>query len=264
MSFLTWGFFVWGGALAGILSGLFGVGGGVIIVPLLLMQGIPLQQAVGMSLIYILITSISGSLAHWRQQSMQVRAVLQMGGAAVLASFVGIWLTRQLSAAHHSWLFVAFMLLVLGLFAWRQRIPSELTPVKNQKCLQYETLFILLAGLLAGLFASLFGVGGGFVMVPMLVLWTSMNLHQATATSLGAVFLIALGATLQHLFFGSLQAFEAAYFWPLLAMSLAGLVMAPLGAHLNRQSSEKLLNRGFILLTLLITLYLSYESFRAS
>ena len=79
--------FAGAGISAGILSGLFGVGGGTLVVPLLLMLGIPIHHAVGMSLVYILFASASGSVKHYRLQNIHFQSVIYM----CLAAFCTIW-----------------------------------------------------------------------------------------------------------------------------------------------------------------------------
>lgn len=252
LSPLLWGLALGGGAASGLLAGLFGVGGGTLMVPLLLGLGLPLAEAVALSLVYIFFTSLSGTRTHWQQGSLVPRVAAWMGLSALFSAGAGVWITGWIPAALHLWLFIGFLLLMAALFIWP--LPRQKSSTEGE---QTTAVWVFLGiGLLAGLLASLFGVGGGFVMVPLLVSLSELNIHQATGTSLGAIALISLGTLLQQSLFGSLQQLSATHFLLLLGMSSAGMLAAPWGARLSQRLPQIWLKRGFLSLIGLIVLYL--------
>lgn len=249
------------GLMAGVFAGLFGVGGGTLVVPMLMLQGAGIHQAVAMSLVYILFASFSGSVAYARQGLLEPGTVATMALSASLSVFAGVKLSGQLGQRHLALLFAAFIVLVLGMFAWKQKkgvkqLTGTLRPVSEQK----RRLSLVLTGLLAGLIASLLGVGGGLVMVPLLVLLCSIELKQATAISLAVVCLIALIGVLQHALFGQLYAGLEQLGLNLVLMSVAGMAGAPLGVRLNQKLPEVALRTGFIALCLSVMGYMLYSA----
>lgn len=248
-----------GGMGAGLLSGLFGIGGGTIIVPLFLFLGTPFQQAVPLSLVYILFTSFSGSLVNWRHQRIFFRAVAVMSVVAVLGARVGVELAMVLSAQKLIWGFAAMMLVVLGLFFWRLHYAPE-DASETSKPAYFAWVCI---GLVAGLFSSLFGVGGGFLMVPLLVIFSKIELKQASGTSLASTFFISLGGLLQHFLKGNLTLAVQNHFWTIVLLSGLGLIAAPLGARLNHRLPVRILRAGFILFSLVVMTYMVYKGMKA-
>jgi uncharacterized protein len=252
---------------AGLLSGVFGVGGGTLVVPLLLMLGISIHHAVGMSLVYILFASASGSYKHYQQGNVHFRSAVIMSLAAFCTIFLGVKLGVALPAKTLSYMFSGLMLLVVGLFAYRIRL-TENTPQSQVDASEASTtgtasstaakVGLIATGLIAGLFSSLFGVGGGFVMVPLLVIFAGFKIKQAAGTSLVSIFFIALVGIAQHYYFGSLKAALAANIIPMIAMAGAGIVGAPLGAWCNQKLPASLLQKGFMLFILCIMVYMFF------
>ncbi|HEY9844025.1 MAG: sulfite exporter TauE/SafE family protein [Candidatus Sericytochromatia bacterium] len=246
------------GLAAGVLSGLFGVGGGTLVVPMLMVQGAGIHQAVPLSLVYILFTSLSGSLIYWRQGLLEVRTVVLMSLSAILTIYAGVNLNQSFSQSQLAWLFAAFMALILSMFAWKER--QKLAEVRPVATGRKRWLYVIFTGLLAGLIASLLGVGGGLIMVPLLILLCGEDLRQATGTSLAAVFLIAIIGLVQHTLFGQLASALGHFGINLLLMSAAGMAGAPLGVWLNRKLPDKLLRLGFISLCLTVMGYMIWKA----
>ncbi len=250
--------FVGSGLSAGVLSGLFGVGGGTLVVPLLLLLGIPIHHAVGMSLVYIVFASASGSVKHYRQDNIHLASALWMSAAAFFTSFVGVKIGVALPAQWLSFLFSGLMLLVLGIFAYRLHLEKKQGQQTWEPDFKPPLTGLMTTGLIAGVFSSLFGVGGGFVMVPLLVILARFNLKKAAGTSLVAIFFIGLTGILQHYLFGDLKAALHDHLWPMVAMALAGVVGAPLGAMLNHKLPARWLHLGFMAFILAITVYMFF------
>jgi uncharacterized membrane protein YfcA len=170
------------GVVIGLLGSLLGVGGGIFMVPLLLLGGLvgTAQEATGTSIVGVMATGISGSIGYFlrRQNPWQISLALVPG--ALGGSYLGAFLTGKISSGALALAFGLFLLypaivLLLG------KEPKELVKAHEQR--NFSLLLALLVGVLAGTANSLFGIGGGVIMVPAL-LWLGYPMIQAVAASL--------------------------------------------------------------------------------
>jgi uncharacterized membrane protein YfcA len=214
------------GAAVGFLSGMFGVGGGFMLTPLLMFSGIPPAIAVATGANQIVASSVSGALVQWRRGNVDLRMglVLILGG--VVGSLVGVLLVKLLSQVGQADLiitltYVAFLgvigalMLVESIRAIRRaragkpaapRKPGQHNwihglPLKMRfphSRLYISTIPPLVIGALVGLLASFLGVGGGFVMVPAMIYLLRMPTNVVIGTSLFQIIFIAAVATLLH------------------------------------------------------------------
>lgn len=185
------------GALAGIASGLFGVGGGILMVPaaLYLVPGVDFHEAKAVSLMVIVGSAGVGIWTHHRHRSVDVRkgALLALGGFGGAAlSVLGVERVDDVALA-------AAFGIVLALTG--ARLAFAATPKPRDLSPRAQTLYLLALGLVSGLLSGAFGVGGGIVMVPGMV-FAGIGMHLAVGTSLVAVLGNAVGGTLSHLALG--------------------------------------------------------------
>ncbi len=183
------------GAAAGVFAGLFGIGGGIIIVPaLILLAGFPLVKATGTSLAAILLpVGILGVIAYYRAKVIDIRASVLIAAGLLTSVVAGAWLANRLPVDVMRKLFAVFCLYVGWNFidpvrrfrTWRGSAvaagpESETDPHPSPVAL-------LGVGLLAGVMAGMFGIGGGNIIVPMLTMVLHYPAKRAIATSLGAI-----------------------------------------------------------------------------
>ena len=212
------------GALVGVLSGLFGVGGGFLITPLLFLVGIPPAVAVATSANQIVASSFSALLAHLRRRNVDLwmGTVLLMGG--LLGSSLGVMLFNTLRALGLAdlavqLLYVAFLGSV-GLLMLREslgallRARSGAPPARRRRhnwvhALPFKSRFRvsglyisvvppLGVGLFVGLLAGVMGVGGGFILVPAMIYLLGMPTRVVIGTSLFQITVVAAFATMLH------------------------------------------------------------------
>lgn len=183
------------GLLAGILSGMFGVGGGTVIVPMLvLLLGFDQRRAAGTSLGAIVLTAPVGVVAYALNGSVDWLAGLILAAGAVVGAQIGTWLLPRVSQTALRWAFVAFLLgVIVSLFLV---IPSR-ESVLELSWLSITGLVIL--GVVTGTVAGLIGVGGGIVVVPTLMLAFGMSDLTARGTSLLMMIPTALSGTAGNL-----------------------------------------------------------------
>jgi uncharacterized membrane protein YfcA len=238
------------GCFAGVVAGLLGVGGGLIIVPILAglfhLQGFSpahlMQLAVGTSLATIVFTSLSSSWAHQRRGAVNWPIVVQLSlgiaGGGWLGGVLAVWLGGLALAG----LFGVFELLVAAQMVFGRK-PAAHRGVPG-------ALRNALAGAAIGAVSALLGIGGGSLTVPWLA-WHNVDMRQAVATSAACGFPIALVGALGFVLVGwqqaDLPAGSTGYvYWPAAAMiSLASVAGAPLGALLAHRLAQQQLRKVF-------------------
>lgn len=182
------------GVLGGFFSGLFGVGGGIILVPLLiLVLGYGQKLASGTSLAVIVPTAIAGTVSYAATGSVDWVAGACLGAGAIGGSLVGTWLLHRLHVVLLRWLFIVFLIVVAVqmVFTVPERdLGLEMTP----------TLALLLVGVgfIVGVLSGLLGVGGGVIVVPVLILVFGVSDLIAKGTSLLMMIPTALTGTIAN------------------------------------------------------------------
>jgi hypothetical protein len=175
-----WGALIVVGLLGGLLSGAFGVGGGIVMVPLLIyLAKMDQRRASATSLAAILPTSIAGAIGYLARGEANLGIALFVAVGGVVGSWIGTWLLRRLPIPVLRWLFVGLLLVVAA------RMLTTATVTGSAIVLDARTALSLIGvGLIMGLAAGLFGIGGGLVVVPALVLLLGMGDLLAKGTSL--------------------------------------------------------------------------------
>ena len=247
------------GAAAGLMAGLLGVGGGIIIVPVLAwlfaQHGFAseslMHYAVGTSLAVIIPTSLSSTLSHQRLGSVQWPVARRMMAGILPGALLGSWLATQMSSAHLGQFFGAFMLLIAVKFI------VGIRPASNHALPGSFGLGV--AGSVIGLVSALLGIGGGSMSVPFL-LWCKQNIRIAVGTSAALGLPIAVAGTAGFVINGLASAGQPGLnsgfvYWPAVAgVVLPSVALAPVGARLAHQLPQQTLQRVFALLLIIIGL----------
>lgn len=167
------------GLVAGAASGMFGVGGGIVVVPaLVLLAHLPFRESVAASLLFITLTSPIAIWRHWRGGNVEFRNGLLLGVSGLVGIAAAHLLEPHLTDAQ---LALGFA----GLLVWSARhLAYGQLPERRRD----SRLLLLGIGVFSGFVAKLFGIGGGIVVVPALV-FTGVDVHVAVGTSLLVVFL---------------------------------------------------------------------------
>ena len=257
------------GGLVGVLSGMFGVGGGFLMTPLLFFIGIPPAVAVATGANQIVASSVSGALAHLRRRTVDLRmgTVLLVGGLA--GSALGIQIFNVLRARGQVDLLVQLcyvlflgvigaLMLVEGLRAlgrvrraaparrrhhgWMHALPLKMR--FRASGLYLSVLPPLGVGLVVGVLVAIMGVGGGFIMVPAMIYLLGMPTKVVIGTSLFQIVFVTAFATLLHAVTNQTVDVLLA-----LLLLLGGVVGAQFGARLGTRLGAEQLR---ILLALLV------------
>ena len=165
-------------ALIGLSLGLLGGGGSILTVPILVyVLGFEAKEAIAASLVVVGATSLFGALGHWRAGRVRPRTALAFGLVAMLGAFAGARLAGLLSGTLQLAVFAVVMLAAaVSIFRGRAEGDESAPP--------RPLPLIVLAGLAVGVLTGVVGVGGGFLIVPALVLLARLPMKQAVGTSL--------------------------------------------------------------------------------
>ncbi|BCG47616.1 Uncharacterized UPF0721 integral membrane protein [Citrifermentans bremense] len=247
-----WLLYVALGAFAGVLAGLLGVGGGLVIVPVLTFiftaQHMPeahiLHLALGTSLASIMFTSVSSLRAHHRRGAVEWTVVRRISAGILVGTFAGSWVASQLSTGFLKGFFVVFLYYVAL---------QMLLNIKPKPHRQLPGLAAMsgVGGVIGGV-SSLVGIGGGTMTVPFLV-WCNVAIQRAIGTSSAVGFPIALAGAAGYLVNGlsaELPQYSLGFVYlPALAgISATSMMTAPLGAKLAHTLPIDLLKKIFALL----------------
>ena len=238
------------GLCTGFLAGLLGLGGGMLMVPILTIiltaRAYPaeytVKMAVATSLATICFTSLSSVRAHHRRGAVLWPVAIVLAPGILVGSFAGSQLASALPARTLSLLFALFVTFsATQMLLNRKPAPTRTLPGR---------LGMFAAGNAIGILSSLVGAGGAFISVPFMT-WCNVRIHNAVATSAALGFPIALAGTLGYLLAGwnlpqmPLGAIGYLY-WPgLLVLSIASMCTAPLGARVAHNMDIAPLKRAF-------------------
>ncbi len=224
------------GAVVGALSGFFGIGGGVIIVPVLLFSGYTAAEAVATSLLFVVGTSLAGAKRHTSLGNVSWTTGLLIGLTGAVTAQLSSRLVLAFSGTS-DWLLNVFYLAILSYFA-----VTLLKKTSKRRPKENTTVAAGVIGAIAGLLSALLGIGGGFIIVPLLVSWLGYSTHRAVGTSLAAVLFIAFGGLVSYLPSLTLDFLVPA------ALILGAFIGAPLGATVTSRYREKEISRRLALL----------------
>ena len=243
-------FFI-GGVLAGIIAGLLGVGGGIIIVPMLVFFGKLPVNAVATSSLAIVITSISGSFQNWREGNLNFKKVISLGLPAVITAQLGVYLASHFSPLLLLSLFAILLFVNVYLVSLRRRLVTVENVSVDQDRIFLNTI---LTGGAAGILSGLFGVGGGVIMVPLQMLLLGEKIKVAIQTSLGVIILTAISASIGHAVAGNILLTEG------LLIGFGGLVGAQFGTRFLPRLSDRVVTIGFLSFIFIIALSIVYQA----
>lgn len=208
----------------GFLSGLFGVGGGFLLTPLLVFYGIPSGVAVATTLSHITASSISGAVTQWKKRAIDFKMAGVMLAGGMAGTAVGVWLFAIMRRAGQMDLVVSLtyvpMLGIIGGIMLRESLrtlrarrsgnaPTRIHPVNHvwihglplkarfrQSRLYISIIPPIMIGFLVGAMSAIMGVGGGFIIIPAMIYLLRMPTNVVIGTSLVQIIGVAIVTTL--------------------------------------------------------------------
>jgi len=246
------------GVFVGLASGLLGIGGGLLIVPVLttvffyfLETSDIVHLAIGTSIATIVITSFASAKAHHKHGAVRWDVFKLLSGGVLMGAFLGGWSAQFVDSNFLAKLFGVFELLIaVYMISQFKPNPSRQLP---------GILGNSVAGLSIGGFSSLVGIGGGTLTTPYL-LWNNVSMHQAIATSTAVSLPVAVSGTVGFFIAGldahNLPEYATGYiYWPaFFGIVLASYFTAPLGARLAHRLAVKKLKIIFSVFLIILAI----------
>ena len=276
--------FVGMGAAVGFLSGLFGVGGGFLMTPLLIFSGIPSPIAVGTEAAQIVASSVSGALAQWRRKNIDIKmgTVLLFGG--LIGSVLGVQTVRILRQTGQFDLVISLcyvvllgsvgsLMLIESIGTIRKSQSGQPAPMRRRgehnwmHGLPFKTRFHrsklyisvippAILGLIIGILAGIMGVGGGFILVPAMIYLLKMPTSVVVGTSLYQITFVTAATTIMHATWNQTVDIVLA-----LMLMIGGVIGAQLGAIAGDKLKGEQLRFLMAALVLFIALRMAYALF---
>ena len=263
------------GMIVGALSGLFGVGGGFLMTPLLIFLGIPPVVAVGSEAPHVLASSVSGVIAHWRKKNVDFKMGFFLLSGGVIGSTLGVNLFKLLKTYGQIDIVIQFLFIIfLGFIGISMAFESAKTTIKNYRTtsairtklhqhswihglpfklrFHRSKLYIsaippILIGFFVGVLSAMMGVGGGFIMIPAMVYILGMSTNVVVGTSLFQIIFVTANST----FFQSYLNQTVDIVLSAL-MILGGVIGAQIGVRLGSQLKAEYLRGILAILVLLV------------
>ena len=269
------------GAAVGFLSGMFGVGGGFLITPLLIFYNIPPAVAVATGANQVVASSVSGALAHFRRGTLDIKLgfVLLVGGLA--GATVGIQIFSMLRRLGQldliiSLLYVVFLGSVGGLMLWESvnslRRAAKNQPVSMRKPGQHNWVHrlpfkmrfkrsklylsvipVVMLGFAIGILTSVMGVGGGFIMVPAMIYLLRIPTNVVIGTSLFQIIFVTGYTTIVQA--TTNYSVDIVLAWLLM---VAGVIGAQYGVRVGQKMRGEQLRAGLAILVLAVGIRLGF------
>jgi uncharacterized membrane protein YfcA len=249
------------GMMVGFTTGLLGIGGGFILVPILyfilLNMGIEpalaIRVAFGTSLAIIIPTAISSALGHYHKNQVEIPASLYMGCAGFIGAVIGGYIATQTPEVLLRIIFSVLLLLV----AVRMLLFKE----NHKKTDKKDNLLIFLGiGFIAGIMSGLVGIGGGVILIPALIFLLGYNMKQASGTTSAVIILTSLGGILSYIYNGlnvsGLPAYSLGYvnLLQFLVIIIFSIPLAQIGTLASTRAPDKLLRYIFIIILIFVSL----------
>ena len=209
------------GVVASIFGSLVGMGGGFIVIPLLrLVFGVAPSVVAGTSLLFVLANVATSAIGYIKQKRVDFSLAVPISIGGVPGSIAGVLIAHRISATWFDYLYGA---LLVGLFFLVIRRNANTATTTNKTFAHFWGVAVA-AGIVLGLFSSLFGIGGGIVMVPLLLVAAKLPPHVVSATSGFIILCTAPVGVIAHGLTGDIDWLVAV---PLTLGGLAGGYMAP-------------------------------------
>lgn len=242
---------------AAFIGSLVGLGGGVVLIPSMLFLHYYTDAfawatphvIVGISLITMVFTAFSSAAAYYRNNRVNIRIGLLFLTGSIPGGIIGSWLNQFINTEHFSLYFGLLMIIVSFLFLMKRKKPPKDKSVKQK----FPFLYLFPISLIIGLISGLFGIGGGSIIVPSMVLLLGFSVHAAAATSMFVIFFISIISAGTHIALGHVV-------WEYVIFFIIGAwIGGTLGAKVNQLLQSNILEWILRLLLIIIGIRLIIE-----
>jgi len=257
---IFFGFFL--AIIASIMGSMVGIGGGIVISPFLSYLNYTPSQISSTSLMGVLSTSISSSISYYKKKLISNKIGIIISFSSIPGAFIGVFISKLFSLSEFK-LYFAIILIATSLYLiLKSRINHyklskvEIDFDRNWFSIQPIKLFLLVIFcLIAGILSSSFGIGGGIIFVPVLIILLGFNMKQAAATSQFALFFTSLSGLLLYSYYGYPN-------YPMgFSLSIGSLIGGTIGSKLSSKISSNSLKIIFSLVLIIISIKLFYDEY---
>lgn len=247
------------GIFAGLLSGIFGIGGGLIIVPTLLFcfkilnfpPAYSMHMAIGTSLSIILVTVSNSVYGHHLNKNVDWKIIKKILGSIIVGAFLGSFASNELAADTLELIFSIYVVLVaIKMF----------TDIKVERPLKITSNFLYsIVGLIIGFKSTILGIGGGTISIPFLT-WRGYSMKTAVGVSAALGIPIAVSGVISYIYNGysnpELPQYSLGYVYlpALVGVVLTSSLFARLGAKLSHKLPQEKMKKGFAFFLMLVAL----------
>lgn len=239
-------------ALIGLSLGLLGGGGSILTVPVLVyVLGYEAKQSIVMSLVVVGITSLVGAVGHWRAGNVNLKSALIFGVITMIGSYLGARLAVLFSGGVQLTL-LAVVMLAAAASMLRAPQAKPASPTVLPPTLPLTTIGVV--GLMVGVLTGIVGIGGGFLIVPALVLLGQVPVKEAIGTSL---LVIAMNSASGYLGYIGTVTIPSSFLMGFTAVAVGGILV---GTHLVRYVSAGVLKRSFAVFLLVMGGFMLYQN----
>ncbi len=261
------------GMAVGALSGLFGVGGGFLMTPLLIFLGIPPVVAVGTEAPHVLASSVSGVIAHWRKKSVDFKMGFFLLAGGIVGSTIGVNIFKILRSYGQIDIVIQILfVLFLGIIGFSMAFESARTTIKSYRTtsairtklhqhswihglpikvrFRRSKLYIsaippIIIGFIVGILSAMMGVGGGFIIIPAMVYILGMPTSVVVGTSLFQIIFVTANSTFFQAYLNQTVDIVLAAL-----MILGGVIGAQIGVRIGSKLKAEYL-RGLLAILVL-------------
>jgi hypothetical protein len=243
------------GLLAGILSGMFGIGGGIVMVPamrcILKISG---HMAIGTSLLAVIPTAISGALIFGQKRMLKYRVGLVSGIVGSFLAILGARATQYFGSGQLMMIFSVVAALVASRFIIWNKKKREGGTWKRGRSI-WELPLAIAIGIIAGFASGFLGIGGGIILVPAYVFLMGLGMHEALGTSLITIPIYAISGSVEHYLLGHVDLVLFAL------IAVGSVIGAQMGARFSVVAKERKLRILFGVFLLVASAYLGISEF---
>ncbi|RUO64322.1 sulfite exporter TauE/SafE family protein [Idiomarina piscisalsi] len=242
-----------GAVIIGLSLGLFGSGGSILTVPVLMyLVGMPAGESIASSLLIVAGISLFGSISYIRRKNVSWRHFWVFGIPGMIGTYGGAWIGTLVDSR---WQLLVFSLLMIvaALLMWRSKPkpPGHVTEMNYAK--------VTLEGLVVGVITGFVGVGGGFLIVPALVLLAGLSMPVAIGTSLLIIVIKSIAGFFKY--YAVMSANDVEFNWFIISIMIAGGILGSiLGSKIGRSLPKEKLQKGFAVFLVLMGIFVITKS----
>ena len=243
------------GLLSGLLAGVLGIGGGVVLVPMIKALGYSPVQAVATSSFAIIMTSVSGSWQNWRTGNLDLKRVFFLALPSIFTAQIGAFFANYVEPYLLLASFSIFLLLNIFLSQIKKNILIQ-SSSENRPAFQINPLLArIFTGSMTGLLAGFFGIGGGIILVPLQIVLLQEKIKAAIQISLGVIVITSMSACIQHALQDNILFLEG------FLLGLGGLIGAQISTRFLPRLSNRIISFGFNLMLGILSVYIMYQAY---